>query len=101
MAHHYYFPPEWIELQKEVSYHEEAILKVMSAADFVAANPFTREMQATDWVTTFLTKIAAVAAYCDVVLDGYYDERQITRLCVILTERLREKRKEWRVGHDE
>lgn len=101
MAYHVYFPPEWIELQKEVSYHEDAILAVMSATDYVQANPFEHTLNMGDWVTAFLVKLAAIAAYCGVVVDGHYDEKQITRLCVILTEKLQTKRKEWRVDHHE
>ena len=101
MSYHYYFPQEWIELQKEVSYHEEAILAVMMATDYVQNNPFEQSLQMSDFLTAFLVKLAAVCAYCGIVVDGYYDERQINELCVRCTDILRSKRKEWRVGHDE
>ena len=101
MAYHEYFPPEWTELQIELSYHPDAIIAVMQATDYVQANPFEHRLEMSDWLTAFLVKLAAVAAYCGVVVDGEYDQAQIDKLCVILTEKLRAKRKEWRVDHHE
>lgn len=101
MAHHFYFPQEWIELQKEVSYHEEAILAIMSATDYVQRNPFEHTLNMGDWETAFLVKLAAVAAYCRIAVDGEYTLDQINHLCELCTEHLRKNRKEWRVGHDE
>lgn len=99
--YHHYFPPEWIELQKEISYHESGILAVMAAADYVQNNPFEHRLDMADWQTAFLVKLAAIAAYCQIVVDGHYDQRQINKLCELCTEKLRTMRKEWRVDHDE
>jgi hypothetical protein len=101
MAYHQYFPQEWIDLQIELSYHPDAILAVMSAADYVVANPFEHRLDFTDFETAFLIKLAAIAAYCKVVVDGEYTRAQINNLCTILTNKLREQRKEWRVDHHE
>jgi hypothetical protein len=101
MSYHQYFPQEWIDLQIELSYHEKAILAVMSATDYVQANPFEHSLDFQDWETAFLVKLAAIAAYCGIVVDGTYDRRQIDRLCVLCTDWLRKNRKEWRVDHHE
>ena len=101
MAYHHYFPQEWIELQKEISYHPNAILAVMSATDYVQNNPFEHSLNMGDWQTAFLVKLAAIAAYCGIVVDGNYDGKQLNHLCTLCTEKLRGMRKEWRVGHDE
>lgn len=98
---HFYFPDEFLELQKEISYHQHLIIKVMQAADYVAPNVFEHTMEPTDWLTTFLMKLAAVCTYLNILVDGHYDERQIKNLCKICTERLQKQRKEWRVDHDE
>jgi|SRR5579863_1587664 len=101
MAYHQYFPLEWVELQKEISYHEKGILAIMSATDYVQRNPFEHSLNMGDWQTAFLVKLAAICAYAGIVVDGVYSEKEINRLCVICTEKLQGMRKEWRVGHDE
>ena len=37
-------------------------------------------------------KLAVIAAYCDVMLDGAYNEEECNKLCEILTKRLVAKR---------
>jgi len=95
------FPQEWIELQKEVSYHPDCIVAIMSATDYVQQNPFEHTLNMGDWETAFLVKLAAVAAYCKIAIDGEYNLKEINRLCELCTEYLRDNREEWRVGHDE
>jgi hypothetical protein len=67
------FPQEYIELQKELmsGLHPklEQILSVINADDI--------DM-----------KLAHIAAYCEVVLDGTYDLDARRNLCDILTKRL-------------
>ena len=99
--HHFMFPQEWIELQKEISYHEEAILAIMSATDYIRNNPFEHRLEMSDWETAFLVKLAAIAAYCGIAVDGNYTLKEINRLCELCTDWLRKNRKEMRVDHHE
>jgi len=101
MAYHQYFPQEWIDLQIELSYHEDAIIKVMQATDYVQSNPFEKTIGMGDPQVAFLTKLVAICTYCEVVVDGEYSPKQINELCTILTHKLRGMRKEWRVDHHE
>lgn len=99
--HHFMFPQEWVELQKEVSYHPDCITAIMSATDYVQQNPFEHTLNMGDWETAFLVKLAAIAAYCKIAVDGGYNLKEINRLCELCTEYLRDNRKEWRIDHSE
>ena len=70
-----YFPDEMLALQVEISYHPklQGLLICHSSADFVS-------------------RIAEIATYCEVLLDGYYDEEEIKNICTILRRKLQEKR---------
>ena len=41
----------------------------------------------------FEVRLAEIASYCDVVLDGWYNPDELDRLCDILWHRLKKKRK--------
>lgn len=75
MAHLEYFSSEKLGLQEEVSKHPE-LMRLL--ANHPAAE--------------FETKLAEIAAYCEVVLDGVYSPEAIDKLCDILTRKLYEKR---------
>lgn len=42
--------------------------------------------------TEFEMRLAEVAAYCEIILDGVYDAGEVDKLCEILTRKLYEKR---------
>ena len=42
--------------------------------------------------TAFQDRIAHIAAYCGLVVDGMYDPEQIAKLCALIIPRLQEKR---------
>lgn len=74
---HEYFPEEYLELQKELAtgYHPKlgAILMTCAADDIDL-------------------KLAHIAYYCGVVLDGAYTLEDRVKLCEILRKRLLVKR---------
>ena len=74
-----YFPQEYIELQKELAtgYHPQ-LEKILTI------NGGTSE--------DIDLKIAQIAAYCEVMLDGVYTLEERMRLCDILRKKLIEKR---------
>jgi hypothetical protein len=79
-----FFPQEVIDLQKELHYkdssgqfcHEELIM----------------ELLATPVNTTVDDKLTLIATYCEVVLDGVYDNVALLKLIPILIRRLESKR---------
>lgn len=81
MAHEYeqlnFFPDEVIDLNKELQYPEHEPLK---------------EILANHSPHDFYIRLAQIAAYCEVILEGDYGEDELKKLCVILTARLKEKR---------
>ena len=72
---HEYFPQEYIELQKELltGYHPK-LEKILTTNGGTA-----------DDVDL---KLAQIAAYCSVILDGVYTLEERMRLCDILRKRL-------------
>ena len=36
-------------------------------------------------------KLAAIATYCDIVIEGYFGEAELDNLCDMLTQKLRDK----------
>lgn len=70
-----YFNESKIELQKEMREHPELLNQIAAA-------------ELTDWSD----QLALVAAYCGIILDGYYLEDQIMRLEDMLFFKLRAKR---------
>ena len=73
--YYHYFEPELIELRKEIANHPDlmTILAVQTNTDIYV-------------------HIAEIAAYCDMVLDGTYSMEDVLKLCVIMTERLINRR---------
>lgn len=61
------FPQEWLDLAREVQYHSN--IRFNSGDDFEI-------------------KLAKIAAYCEVILDGEYTQDDIKMICRKLTEKL-------------
>lgn len=76
MSYQIYFPPEVMALQAEIQYHPK-LLEQLCKCD-------TRADMA--------DKLGEVAAYCDVALEGMYDNDSLLKLCRILLGRLQTKR---------
>lgn len=70
-----YFGKEKEDLTKEVKNHPQLLA-------LLANHP----------VDEFEIKLAEIAAYCEVILDGEYSQGEIRHLCKILTEKLIHKR---------
>ena len=75
MAYFEFFPPHMIELQEEIFQHPELCR--------LLANHPPQETE---------TRIAEIAAYCNVILDGIYTPAELENLCEVLLRKLREKR---------
>lgn len=75
MAHLEFFPEERIRLQQELIHHPEL-------CEFLAKHP----------ANEFEIRLSEIAAYCEVILDGYYSQEELNKLCDILTRRLIQKR---------
>ena len=75
MAYLEYFPPHMIELQEEIFQHPELCR--------LLANHPPQEKEA---------RIAEIAAYCGIILNGMYMPEDIDKLCEILHRKLVEKR---------
>lgn len=75
MAYLDYFSDARLELQKEVMQHPDLM-------PLLAKHP----------ASEFELRIAEIACYCEIVLDGAYSQQEIDKLCEILTKRLRAKR---------
>lgn len=75
MAQYEYFPQVRIDLAQELQYHPEL-----------------QQLLANHNAEDFEVKLAEVAAYCDVMLDGYYLPEEIDSICRLLIDRLRKKR---------
>ena len=74
MAYFEYFDPRMLALQEEVSHHPQLM-------ELLAKHP-QQEME---------MRIAEIAAYCEVMLDGYYSEEQLNELADVLTRKLKQK----------
>jgi len=79
MVHLVEFPMEAIELNIETSHHPELIK---------ALNELLIEVPNAD----FYIRLARIAAYCGIVVDGEYYEEEIRGLCKLCTQRLQEMR---------
>lgn len=75
MAHLEFFSEARIELNKEVRHHPEL-----------------QQLLATLGSDDFEDRLACVAAYCSVIVDGFYTPSELDRLCDILIQKLRDKR---------
>ena len=74
MAYFEYFDPRMLALQEEVSHHPQLM-------ELLAKHPpQEKEM-----------RLAEIAAYCEIILDGYYSEEQLNELADVLTRKLKQK----------
>lgn len=69
------FPEVFLQLQEEIGFHP-ALVEQLGR---VPANEFEQ-------------KIAVIAAYCEVLLDGIYDQKDIEKIADICLRRLRKNR---------
>ena len=86
MTHLVEFPMEAIELNIEMSHHPELAVNI---AEYMIETPNA----------DFYDKLATVAAYVGIVLDGYYTMDDVKKLCTICTQKLQEKRSITAVRH--
>lgn len=70
------FPPQVIELQRELLQHHPDIVQQLQ--DYDAKDP--------------ADKIGYLAGLLDIVVDGWYTPDEVVKLATICLERLREKR---------
>lgn len=77
-AHLNIFPGEIIELQREILHH----------------HPELQERLANHPAAEWEIKLAEIAVYCEVILDGTYMPEEIQRLAGILNRKLIERRKD-------
>lgn len=73
-----FFPQERIELNKEVLYHPELVLRLKE----VAAN------------APFEDKLLVIATYCNILVDGDYTQQDLNRVADACTLRLKQRRTE-------
>lgn len=69
------FDPSRIALQEELRFHPEL-------CELIAKHP----------ASEFELRIAEIAAYCDILLDGYYTPDELSKLCGIMAAKLYERR---------
>ena len=75
MAYLEYFSPARLALQKELEHHPDLW-------PYLAKHP----------PAEFELRLAEVAAYCEIILDGYYSPDDLDALCYLLVKKLYEKR---------
>jgi len=68
-------PRYWVELNRELAHHPE----LMAALSHYGMHEL-------------LEKLGEIAAYCSVLLDGYYMEDNVEHIVVGLTQKLRDRR---------
>lgn len=73
--YHHYFEKELIDLRREIANHPDLLVILAGQTN-----------------TDIYVHIAEIAAYCDMVLDGTYSMEDVLKLCVIMTERLINRR---------
>lgn len=69
------FSQQRIEFQKEVNKHPKLVEQISESG-----------------AVEFVDILAFTAAYCGIVVDGYYYPEELDRLCDILIQRLQHKR---------
>lgn len=74
------YPVALIALQAEIPYHPELVRQLIEY----------RSVDAPD----IGEKLGIIAAYCEVILDGYYTAEDQLKLADVLWNKLRDKRKE-------
>lgn len=75
MAHLEFFPESYLALQQELADNHPEL------AARIAKHP----------PSEFEFRIAEIAAYCDVILDGYYTPEDLEKLCNLLWTKLKQK----------
>lgn len=80
-AHINIWPDELIQLNQEIRNHP--ILMSLLA-----------NHERNDAVNEWETKLAEIAVYCEVILDGTYNEEELVKLCGILKVKLVERRQD-------
>lgn len=73
-----YFPPEFVTLSQEIIHHPVLI-------DLLQDYPADED--------SFELRLAGIAAYCEIMLDGDYMPDDIVRIAKMCTQRLQDKRK--------
>ena len=58
----------------------------------VLQHPELQALLGTHPVDAFEERLGEVAAYCGIIVDGYYTQEDIDKLCGILVRKLRDKR---------
>lgn len=86
MTHLVEFPMEAIELNIEMSHHPELAVAI---GVYLLENPNA----------DFYDKLATVAAYVGIVLDGNYTMDDVRHLCTLCTQKLQERRSILAVMH--
>ena len=81
MVIHIQFSESRIALQQEVKEHPE-LLKILQEAQEKGDIP----------PDAFTDRLAMVAGYCEVIVDGYYHDKELDHLCDILIKKLKAKR---------
>lgn len=71
------FPEPFIRLQAELVHHP-------------ALQDILQQQPGTEWEV----RLAQIAHYCEVILDGHYLPEDIEKICVILEKKLLERRKD-------
>lgn len=74
---HQYFPEEFLELQREITNHPTLM-------EFLSKHP----------PNEFEVRMAEVAAYCGIILDDVYCEKDLIKLADTCTKKLKEARVE-------
>ena len=74
MAHHMYFSEARIELQREIRKHPTLVAMLMEQPD-----------------TTFEVRLALVAKFCGILLDGNYDQQDIDNISDLCLTELRKR----------
>lgn len=72
-----YFSDARLELQKELAHQDHEELW------HLVSNHPPQE---------FELRLAEIATYCELILDDYYSQEDLDKICDILTKRLRDKR---------
>ena len=75
--YHEMFPPEVLALQEEITRHPALIAQLATCNS-----------------TAIEDRLAEVAAFCGVILDGTYDDADLVKLCGTLTNKLKEANEE-------
>lgn len=80
-AHINIWPDELIQLNQEVRNHP-ILMNLLG------------NHERNDAVNEWETKLAEIAVYCEVILDGTYNEEELVKLCGILKVKLVERRQD-------